>query len=477
MLLISHPQTYPNERSYALDLTLGEFLGLAWEGRPQARRDIEITMRDLPDGPGLLLPDSLFSTPARDWLTERSLPRTPLAQWQLAQTPSALAALGDTATAALGDSIPVIYGEPLADGSFYGERPGGIALGLDVFGSVFFQLTRYEELARPVADEHGRFPANASLALREGFLSRPLVNEYVELLWSALSRLFPRLQRAQRSARELLSHDVDWPLMKSTPTSRILKAAAGDLVRRREPARAAGRLRGAAARLRDDPRIDPYNTFELIMDWSERHGLCSAFYFMAGVTEPRFDGTYSLADPWIGRLIRRIHERGHEIGLHTSYGTYRDPDATRREREQLLALCERLGVSQPQWGGRQHFLRWENPTTWRNWEHAEMTYDSSLGFSHDPGFRCGTCHEYPVYDLLARRRLRLRERPLVVMESSLIDRPDTSGAEALETIAELRAQCRRFAGDFTLLWHNSRLLSPRERELYARALPPIPGSP
>jgi hypothetical protein len=56
------------------------------------------------------------------------------------------------------------------------------------------------------------------------------------------------------------------------------------------------------------------------------------------------------------------------------------------------------------------------------------------------------------------------------MEMSLIERHVTSQEAALETVHRLRERCRMFGGDFTLLWHNSRLASRRERQLYAQAL-------
>jgi len=202
------------------------------------------------------------------------------------------------------------------------------------------------------------------------------------------------------------------------------------------------------------------------MDLSEERGLQSAFYFMAGRTDQRFDGSYELDDPVISALIRRIHERGHEIGLHPSYGTFREPSLIRAERDTLVRACDRLGVSQERWGGRQHFLRWENPVTWRAWEQADLTYDSSLGYSRHPGFRCGTCYEYPVFDLLAHRRLSLRERPLVVMDMSVIDTDGVPHRSAIGIVNCLRERCRMFGGQFTLLWHNSRLASSRERRLY-----------
>jgi hypothetical protein len=72
-----------------------------------------------------------------------------------------------------------------------------------------------------------------------------------------------------------------------------------------------------------------------------------------------------------------------------------------------------------------------------------------------------------------RHRLHVRERPLVVMEDS-VRQPYYMGlgcgAEAFEEMAKLKARCRMFAGDFTLLWHNSGLLLPKEIQLYKEVL-------
>ena len=44
----------------------------------------------------------------------------------------------------------------------------GAAMTVDVLGSIFFLLTRYEEIVIGTRDRHGRFPASASIAGREG---------------------------------------------------------------------------------------------------------------------------------------------------------------------------------------------------------------------------------------------------------------------------------------------------------------------
>jgi hypothetical protein len=56
------------------------------------------------------------------------------------------------------------------------------------------------------------------------------------------------------------------------------------------------------------------------------------------------------------------------------------------------------------------------------------------------------------------------------MEVSLLDHAGLGREAAAVRLRELKARCLRHGGDFTLLWHNSRLVSPRERRLYQEAL-------
>jgi hypothetical protein len=113
-------------------------------------------------------------------------------------------------------------------------------------------------------------------------------------------------------------------------------------------------------------------------------------------------------------------------------------------------------------------LRWEAPATWQAWEDAELDYDATLSFADHIGFRCGTCYEYPAFNLTTRTPLKLREQPLIVMESSALDKHymNLPVEFARVELGKLKEYCRMFGGDFTLLWHNHRLVEHRERELY-----------
>lgn len=120
-----------------------------------------------------------------------------------------------------------------------------------------------------------------------------------------------------------------------------------------------------------------------------------------------------------------------------------------------------------------HYLRWEQPTTMYGWEMASMDYDSTLGYADRPGFRCGTCFEYPAFDPVANETLNLRIRPLVVMECSVIlDKYLGLGTTdaAATNILKIKNKCAAVGGSFTLLWHNSQYFSAHERNLYTKLL-------
>jgi hypothetical protein len=462
-LLVEAPPGYERERRYILDVVLSDWLGLDWQLRPQQRSDVRISLEGEPSGPSVVMPDVLFATSPDEWLTAASLPSLPLAFGTVADGAGAPAA---------GQRVPVLYGTRPA-GALLSSGPEGARVEVDVFGSAFFMLSRYEELVVPDRDHYGRFPAASSLAARAGFLQWPVVDAYVELLWSALERVWPRLRRRPRAYDVIVTHDVDDPLATfGRGPLLIARQFAGDLARRRDIGLALRRARSLATTRRGDHRLDPHNTFDLLMDASERNGLRSGFYFLANRrVSARSGAYYVLEHPWIRSLIGRIHRRGHEIGYHAGFDTYLDPARTAEEFAQLRAVAESQGVRQDEWGGRQHFLRWASPVTWNNWERAGLSYDCTLAYPEAVGFRTGTCHPYRVFDLNERRPLELLERPFQVMDVTLFVYMSLSPQAAYAAVMDIAGQCRRYQGSLGLLWHNNELLrTVREQRWYESLL-------
>lgn len=465
-LLIEHPPTYRPERDYICGVMFGEFLGMEYQTiiGDDPNRTV-VSVRGDSTGRRLVLHEAFFSTPHEKWLTEDSLPRQPLDGWMLPD------AFRDTPKAS--SSIPVIYGHCISENCYYEEFDSDIRLGLDILGSAFFMLTRYEEVVRSDRDEHDRFPAAASLAYQEGFLERPIINEYLEILWTCLKRLWPGLERKQRQYQVVLSHDVDQVFsVIGSSLVHVARNVVGDMIKRKDAGLALRRTLAFASPGTKREELDPNATFDFIMDTSEKHGCRSAFYFMAAGQRSRFDDGYPIGGEHVRRLLQHIAARGHEIGFHASYNAFCDPMLARAELSRLCEAMDGEHVSQKRLGGRQHYLRWKVPLTWRIWDELGLVYDSTVGFPYDPGFRAGIGYQYPVFDVIERTKLRLIERPLLFMEASMLtpDCRDDGADRLVECIGKYRAICRMYHGDLTILWHNGNLRSTRHKRLYEQVI-------
>lgn len=354
------------------------------------------------------------------------------------------------------------------------HNDSSIVVHYDILGLIYWMLTRVEEIGRADLDSHGRFPALASHAYQHRYLERPIADEWMEILRQIICRQWPQLAIKQHRFTVKISHDVDSPSRYGFKDVKgLIHTIAADIVKH-------DKVKSAVVApwvyLNSDKRLhplDPENTFEWIMDQSEKFGLRSAFYFMCGRTDLANDAEYEPEHPAVRRLMRQIHERGHEIGLHPSYGTYQSSEKIIQEAIRLRQICDNEGIEQQEWGARMHFLRWKQPDTLTALDEAGLAYDSSLGYADHPGFRCGTCFEYPGFDPIADKQLKLRIRPLIAMEQTIISDLYLglgSSERAYRKLLDLKNACRSVGGVFTLLWHNSSLSNKKLRSIYYRLL-------
>lgn len=448
MLRLTCPQGWRPERCWISDVVLGEFLGLPFE----LGFDHGATTRISAAGKTLSLSDAFFAgAPA---------PAGDAQRWTVAHS--------GLAPRLCRPEVPVLFGAP----GFGSAANGDATLGLDIFGAAFFMLARYEETVNAERDDHDRFPAGASLAARMDFLDRPIVDEYVEILWAAMQRLWPRLERKPPRARTFISCDVDLPFDPACSSlGRLGKRLLGRAWRDRSLAALSATVGNYCAVKRGIEARDPYwQAFSWMMEVNERAGNQVTFNFIPEPTDRAMDGAPSVDDPRLRKLLRAIHARGHLIGFHPGYNTYRHPAVFAQSLATLRRAMAEEGIRQDELGGRQHYLRWDVRTTPRLWAANDLSYDSTLSYAIVPGFRTGTCREYTMYDICQRRPLALKQRTLVLMESSVIDEGHMGlghGAEAFATMQHYKRICRDFDGDFTFLWHNSSFSVAADQAMYS----------
>ena len=346
--------------------------------------------------------------------------------------------------------VPVLVrGARRIDGHIRRERER-LETDLDLVASALLLLTRSEEIGSCVRDRFGRVPTRASLACREGFLRRPLVNEYAQLLaeWieSVTGGLRPDLPHPPGFVF-CVTHDVDQLTLFGS--ARDVASAARRIGQGPQRMRRLRRLAGDAAGVLTGRCRDPYDTFGDLMDWEEGCSIRSTVFAMAG-GHGRFEGRYRLREA--APLLRELARRGHEVGVHGSFETWRDGALLRRERS---ALEDTVGVEIV--GGRQHYLRFAVPETWRAAVDAGLQYDSTLGYPDEIGFRAAICAPFRPFDAVSGREFPVWEAPLAVMDVGLSSALALSCDEAESSIVDLAAQVAHHHGVLVLLWHNATL--------------------
>ncbi len=265
------------------------------------------------------------------------------------------------------------------------------------------------------------------------------------------------------------THDVDNPFWSlSVDWPHRVRVLAGNILKRRDIVSLKEHLGYIANAVSGNFTADPNNTFDMIMDISEAHGLTSHFYFMTAQGRTETDGNYDIMHSEVRKLARRMMERGHKIGIHPGFGSKDMAKLIERDTDKLrqMIAAEKLPVKSI--GGRQHYLHWSAPATWQYYEAARITYDTTLSYADHIGFRCGICYDYPVYNVVTHERYDLREYPLEVMEGSGLEKQymNLSHEEMLYRCRRLKEKTEKYKGIFVILWHNTSFMKAEDIELY-----------
>jgi len=365
-----------------------------------------------------------------EYLTAKSLPCTPLPRY---------------------NDLPVLYLGGEGKEPFINRKGNLIETNIDLIASSFFMLTRYEEVVNNdpmILDAHERFPATASIAYKENFLHRPVVNEYFEILWYCIKELVPHLEKkplwGDKDFALCLTHDVD-AVQKYKPMNEMLTIGSF-MIKHCQPRKALSRfIDNIMVILRR--KNDPFDTFDMILNLEQRYHATSTFFFM---TEPDFSGGYCLDDHKVKKAINKVSNAGAEIGLHAGYYSYNNQEIINRQKEILTK-----SLKHGNFGCRQHYLRWKTPDTWRIQEKCGLSYDTTLCFADHEGFRAGICHPFQPFDIKENRILDLWEIPLTIMDGSLFNYRKLSPTEGLSTVESYMNTVKKHQGILVLLWHNS----------------------
>lgn len=349
-----------------------------------------------------------------------------------------------------------------------------ITINYDFPGLVFWALTRIEEERREQLDNHGRCTSKSSHAHRHGYLERPFIDEWIIVMRQMAHRLWPQLKLTDIQFSIEPSHDVDFPSRYAhCKPIQFARTIAKDILQDRSPSKA---INGFWIRAYSGSKhllvSDPYNSFDWIMHQSELRNLKSTFYFMVG-GHSKFDPGYDITSPSMRALLTKISDRNHRIGLHPSYDCIKNPDLLHTQYDLLASALDHIGIPQKSIGARMHYYRASYPYLWQLFDKIGISHDATMGYADHVGFRAGTSLAFQAFDFQNDKMLKVRVKPLIIMEGTLFS-PDYMALdgkrEILCKIEEIKLKVRKTHGIFSILWHNSELYNNELKETYQHSL-------
>jgi hypothetical protein len=313
----------------------------------------------------------------------------------------------------------------------------------DIFSASFYLLSRYEEYLPHVKDIHGRFPPKESLAYQNKFLHIPVVDIWAFKLLAKLQERFPDIRVKQKEYS--YTSIVDVTTSHCYAHRGVARSVAGMLLDL-----GTFKLKRLTERflVLVKARKDPYDNYSLLIDMHKKFGIKSMFFFQFAEYST-YDKNVSTTNNNFKYLIKSVADYS-QVSLACSYSSFDNIELLKDEKKRLSDV-----INKPINASRLRYNRVDVPSTYRNLVEAEFTDDYTMGYTHEIGFRAGTCRSFYFYDINMELQQPIKIHPFAVHDYALT-RYQSKG-DILDKVNLLYQQTKSVSGDFITIFSNELL--------------------
>ena len=198
---------------------------------------------------------------------------------------------------------------------------------------------------------------------------------------------------------------------------------------------------------------DDWWIFDKLLTVEKAAGVSAVYHFYSD-QRPKtlkrwlMDPSYDISSNRIKSLLYELKDTGHEIGLHPTYGSWKDSELLRTQKK---ILEETLGSKVT--SCRQHWLRFSWKDTWLKQTEAGLKYDSTLMFNDRSGFRNSCATNWKPWNQIDNKVHSITCTTTVLMDSHLFDYNDFNKVERNSYLRFWVMECKEIGGRISLLWH------------------------
>ena len=317
------------------------------------------------------------------------------------------------------------------------------AIPFDIFSASFFLLSRYEEYLPHVKDSVGRFPVKESLAYQHKFLEMPVVDLWAYKLLAALKERFPDIRRKDRTYN--CTSIINVTTSHAYAMRGFIRTLGGmflDL----------GKLKFGQVVHRFSVLLgikkDPYDNFFELVDIHKKYPIKTMFFFQFA-KHSAHDKNISINNNKFRYLIKSIADYSM-VSLSTSFLSSTNKEVLKEEKRQLGNL-----INRPINYSRLRYNRVNVPAAYRNLVETEFTDDFSMGYTHEIGFRAGTCTPFHFYDINMEVRQPLKVHPFAMHDYALVNYRKKD--EVFEKMDRVYRLVKQVNGNFVMVFSNELL--------------------
>lgn len=320
--------------------------------------------------------------------------------------------------------------------------PSGGDIPFDIFSSIFFCITRYEEYYPHTTDKHGRYQYTDSILYKNGWLERPLIDEWVEHLRKWLVEKYA-LSIPPKPFTYLPTYDID--IAWSYKHKGFVRNAGGfvkDIF--------SLHIRDAVKRLLVNmfDAQDTYYAFPFMYSLHNKFGYKPLYFVLAALKTGEYDKNISPKHKAMQKLIRSFAEQG-TVGIHPSYNSGQKNSLLKEEKASLENITgKRIHIS------RQHYIRLFFPHTYLQLIADGITDDYSMGYGTHIGFRAGTGASFYWYDLENEKQTSLQVHPFCFMDSTARFDMKLNAEDAFDRLEEMERSLRKLNSQLITVFHN-----------------------
>ena len=331
-------------------------------------------------------------------------------------------------------------------------------LGFDYLSAVFYLISRYEEYFPFINDIYGRYPHHDSIAFRNHFLHRPIVDEWTLLLLKKIRVVFPEKAIHPPSFSFTPTYDID--ISFSYKGKGFVRNIGGAF---RNPKTLLERTL-VLVRLKKDP----FDAYSFLEEHHTNFNYSPIYFFLTAPQRSELDKNISPYNKQFRKLIKHI-SRKSDIAVHPSVYSHSNKTALQIEKDLLASICHKKITK-----SRFHFLKCLLPEDYRRLIEAGITDDYTMGYGTVNGFRASTSRSFLWYDLEKEETTLLRIHPFCWMDANSCYELQMSPQEAYAELLTYMDQIKQVNGTMITVSHNHLLgddsVFKGWKEMYGRFL-------